>query len=45
SFAKAHLTGNNYFILKLLSKNISSFVVVDLLDYHFNPKPNNKKDE
>ncbi|CAF3383843.1 unnamed protein product [Rotaria sp. Silwood1] len=45
SFAKEHLTGNNYFILKLLSKNISSFVVVDLLDYHFNPKASNKKNE
>ncbi|CAF2393589.1 unnamed protein product [Rotaria sp. Silwood2] len=37
-FAKDHLTGNNYFLLKLLSKNISSFVVVDMLDYYFKIK-------
>jgi hypothetical protein len=44
-FANEHLTGNNYFILKLLSKNISTFVVVDMLDYFFKRKASNKKDE
>jgi len=42
-FAKEHLTGNNYFLLKLLSKNISTFVVVDMLDYFFKAKASNKK--
>jgi hypothetical protein len=42
-FAKNHLTGNNYFLLKLLSKNISTFVVVDMLDYFFKAKASNKK--
>ena len=45
SFADEHLTGNNYFILKLLSKNISTFVVVDMLDYFFKAKASNKKDD
>jgi hypothetical protein len=43
SFADEHLTGNNYFLLKLLSKNISTFVVVDVLDYFFKAKASNKK--
>ncbi|CAF3974962.1 unnamed protein product [Rotaria sordida] len=42
-FANQHLTGNNYFLLKLLSKNISTFVVVDMLDYFFKAKASNKK--
>jgi hypothetical protein len=44
-FANEHLTGNNYFLLKLLSKNISTFVVVDMLDYFFKAKASNKKTE
>jgi hypothetical protein len=44
-FADEHVTGNNYFLLKLLSKNISTFVVVDMLDYFFKAKASNKKDE
>ena len=42
-FSRENLTGNNYFLLKLLSKNISSFVVVDVLDYFFRTKTSNKK--
>ncbi|CAF3782998.1 unnamed protein product [Adineta steineri] len=42
-FAKEHLTGNNYFLLKLLSKNISTFVVVDMLDYFFKTEASKKK--
>lgn len=42
-FAKEHLTGNNYFLLKLLSKNISTFIVVDMIDYFFKAKESNKK--
>jgi hypothetical protein len=42
-FTQDHLTGNNYFLLKLLSKNISTFVVVDMLDYFFKAKASNKK--
>ena len=44
-FANEHLSGNNYFLLKLLSKNISTFVVVDMIDYFFRTKASNKKDE
>ena len=44
AFAAEHLTGNNYFLLKLLSKNISTFIVVDMLDYFFKAKASNKKD-
>ena len=44
-FAREHLTGNNYFLLKLLSKNISTFVVVDMLDYFFKSRASNKKRE
>jgi hypothetical protein len=43
SFANENLTGNNYFLLKLLSKNISTFIVVDTLDYYFKAKASNKK--
>ncbi|CAF1245520.1 unnamed protein product [Adineta ricciae] len=45
AFAKEHLTGDNYFLLKLLSKNISTFVVVDIIDYYFKPATHKKKDE
>lgn len=45
SFAHEHLTGNNYFLLKLLSKNISTFIVVDMLDYFFKSRASNKKVE
>jgi len=44
-FANDHLTGNNYFLLKLLSSNISNFVVVDMIDYFFKAKASNKKDD
>ncbi|UJR35175.1 hypothetical protein I4U23_027942 [Adineta vaga] len=43
-FAQEHLTGNNYFLLKLLSKNISTFVVVDMLDYFFKVEASKKHD-
>jgi hypothetical protein len=42
-FVRDDLTGNNYFLLKLLSKNISSFVVVDVLEYFFRTNESNKK--
>ncbi len=45
NFAQDHLTGNNYFLLKLLSQNISNFVVVDMLDYYFKAQASNKKDD
>jgi hypothetical protein len=45
SFARNQLTGDNYFLLKLLSKNISTFVVVDMLDYCFKTKASKKKDD
>ena len=45
SFANDRLTGNNYFLLKLLSKNISTFVVVDILDYFFKTNASKNKDD
>lgn len=45
SFVDDHLTGNNYFLLKLLSNNISSFVVVDMVDYFFKAKASKNKDD
>lgn len=42
-FAKTKLTGNTYFLLKLLTKNISTFVVVDMFDYYFKVRTTNKK--
>lgn len=42
TFAQNQLNGNNYFILKLFSKNISTFVVVDMIDYFFRAKFNNQ---
>ncbi|CAF3687259.1 unnamed protein product [Rotaria socialis] len=45
AFTKDHFTGNNYFLLKLLSKNISTFVVVDMLDYSFKTNASNKKEK
>jgi hypothetical protein len=44
-FTDVCLTGNNYFLLKLLSKNISTFVVVDMLDYYFKAEASKKKDD
>ena len=45
SFAKKQLSGNTYFLLKLLSKNISTFVVVDMLDYFFKTEASKNKKE
>lgn len=44
-FAHKQLTGNNYFLLKLLSKNISTFIVVDMIDYFFRVKACKNKDD
>ena len=44
-FAKHHFSGNTYFILQLLSKNISTFAVVDMLDYYFKAQASNKKQD
>ncbi|CAF0985760.1 unnamed protein product [Didymodactylos carnosus] len=44
TFVQQHLNWDTYFLFKLLSKNISTYVIVDILEYYFKTQKNKKKD-
>ncbi|CAF0745572.1 unnamed protein product, partial [Didymodactylos carnosus] len=45
TFVRQHLNWDTYFLFKLLSKNVSTYAVVDILGYYFETQKNRKTKE